>query len=95
MEITLPGLLLGALTIAIGVAFCFWGFRVFLILLPIWGFFAGFLVGANGVEYILGDGFLAAFELAAAPSRACAAALDAALEAIAEVGALGPSLSRG
>ena len=59
MDITIQGLLLGALAIAIGLAFCFWGFRVFLILLPIWGFFAGFVLGANGVDYLLGDGFLA------------------------------------
>ena len=59
MEITLNGLLLGALAIAIGLAFAFWGFRVFLILLPIWGFFAGFLLGAQGVAYIFGDAFLA------------------------------------
>jgi len=58
MEITLNGLLLGALAVAIGLAFAFWGFRVFLILLPIWGFFAGFLLGAQGVTYIFGDGFL-------------------------------------
>ncbi len=51
-------------------------------------------VTAKGGEILafLGDGFLAAFELAADPSRACAAALDAALEAIAGVSALGPSL---
>ena len=58
-NITLEGLLLGALAVAIGLAFAFWGFRVFLILLPIWGFFAGFLLGANGIDYIFGDGFLA------------------------------------
>ena len=55
INITLEGLLLGALAIGIGLAFAFWGFRVFLILLPIWGFFAGFLLGANGVEYLFGD----------------------------------------
>ena len=59
ISITLQGLLLGALAIGIGLAFAFWGFRVFLILLPIWGFFAGFIFGANGVDYLLGDGFLA------------------------------------
>jgi hypothetical protein len=59
INITLEGLLLGALAIGIGLAFAFWGFRVFLLLLPIWGFFAGFILGANGVEYLLGDGFLA------------------------------------
>ena len=41
MDITIEGLLLGLLAVAIGLAFCFYGFRLFLILLPIWGFFAG------------------------------------------------------
>jgi len=59
ISITMQGLLLGTLAVAIGLAFAFWGFRVFLVLLPIWGFFAGFILGANGVEYLLGDGFLA------------------------------------
>jgi hypothetical protein len=59
INFTIQGLLLGALAIGIGLAFAFYGFRVFLILLPIWGFFAGFLLGANGVEWLIGDGFLA------------------------------------
>lgn len=59
MDITMEGLLLGLLAVAIGLAFCFYGFRVFLILLPIWGFFAGFLLGANGVTALFGDAFLA------------------------------------
>jgi hypothetical protein len=59
INITLNGLLLGALAIGIGLAFAFWGFRVFLILLPIWGFFAGFLLGAQGMTYLFGDAFLA------------------------------------
>jgi hypothetical protein len=59
MDFTLEGLLLGLLAIGIGLAFAFYGFRVFLILLPIWGFFAGFLLGANGMEYLFGDAFLA------------------------------------
>jgi hypothetical protein len=59
ITITLEGLLLGGLAVGIGLALAFWGFRVFLVLLPIWGFFAGFLLGANGVEFIFGDAFLA------------------------------------
>ena len=59
MDITIEGILLGLLAIAIGVAFAFYGFKVFLILLPIWGFFAGFLLGANGVTALFGDAFLA------------------------------------
>jgi hypothetical protein len=55
---TLEGIAVGLLGLAVGAAFAFWGFRFFLILLPIWGFFAGFLFGANGVSYLLGDGFL-------------------------------------
>ncbi len=59
MDITIEGILLGILAIAVGVAFCFYGFRLFLVLLPIWGFFAGFLLGANGVTALFGDAFLA------------------------------------
>jgi hypothetical protein len=59
MDITMEGILLGLLAIAIGLAFCFYGFRVFLVLLPIWGFFAGFLLGAGGVTALFGDAFLA------------------------------------
>jgi hypothetical protein len=43
----------------IGVAFCFYGYRVFLVMLPIWGFFAGLWLGVEGVSLILGEGFLA------------------------------------
>jgi hypothetical protein len=56
---TLEGIAVGLLALAVGAAFTFWGFRFFLILLPIWGFFAGFIFGANGISYLLGDGFLA------------------------------------
>jgi len=58
MDITMEGLLIGLFALAIGLAFAFYGFRVFLILLPIWGFFAGFLLGANLMTAIFGDGFL-------------------------------------
>jgi len=54
MEITLEGLLIGLLAVAIGLAFCFWGFRLFLVLLPIWGFVVGFLLGANFMTQLLG-----------------------------------------
>lgn len=32
---------------------------VFLVLLPIWGFFAGFWLGAHGITMLFGEGFLA------------------------------------
>ena len=40
MTFTIEGLLVGLLALAIGLAFAFYGFKLFLILLPIWGFFA-------------------------------------------------------
>jgi Domain of unknown function (DUF4203) len=36
----------------------FFGTRLFWILLPIWGFFLGLAVGAQGVQALFGDGFL-------------------------------------
>jgi len=45
--------------LGIGIAFCFYGYRVFLVMLPIWGFFGGLWLGAEGVALILGEGFLA------------------------------------
>ena len=47
---TMIGLLLGAVI-------CFGGYRFFLFLLPIWGFFFGFGLGAQSVQALLGDGF--------------------------------------
>jgi hypothetical protein len=45
--------------VVIGAAFTFFGLRLFLILLPIWGFFAGFVIGAELVTKLFGDAFLA------------------------------------
>ena len=45
---------------ALGAALCFFGYRVFLVLLPIIGFFAGFWLGAEVVSIIFGTGYLAA-----------------------------------
>lgn len=49
---TLIGLLFGA-------ALVFGGYRLFLVLLPIWGFFFGFGLGAQTVHVLFGMGFLA------------------------------------
>lgn len=49
---TMVGLLLGAVI-------CFGGYRFFLFLLPIWGFFFGFGLGAQTVQAIFGDAFFA------------------------------------
>jgi len=59
MDITLEGVLIGALAIAIGLALVFRGFKLFLLLLPLLGFVGGFLLGAGLVEYLFDDGFLA------------------------------------
>jgi hypothetical protein len=50
---------LALLAVLLGLAFCFAGYRFFLVMLPIWGFFAGFWIGAYGVSLLLGSGFLA------------------------------------
>ena len=42
-----------------GFVFAFSGYRFFLVLLPIWGFFYGFGVGAHTIQALLGDAFLA------------------------------------
>jgi len=50
---------LGLFAVLLGAAFLFAGYRFFLVLLPIWGFFGGFWIGAYTVSLILGGGFLA------------------------------------
>jgi hypothetical protein len=49
----------GLLYVVVGAAFLFAGYRLFLILLPLWGFFAGFALGAEGASALFGNGFLA------------------------------------
>jgi hypothetical protein len=41
-----------------GFVLAFSGYRFFMFLLPIWGFFAGFGVGAQTIQALFGDGFL-------------------------------------
>ena len=47
------------LALIIGVLALVAGYRLFLLLLPIWGFFAGFSIGAHATALIFGQGFLA------------------------------------
>jgi hypothetical protein len=47
------------LALIIGVLALFAGYRLFLLLLPIWGFFAGFAFGAQLMVMLFGGGFLA------------------------------------
>jgi hypothetical protein len=52
-------LILGIFALFFGAFLCFWGYRLFLVMLPIWSFFGGFWLGAKGVTILLGEGFLA------------------------------------
>jgi hypothetical protein len=42
-----------------GTVVCFGGYRLFLVLLPIWGFFFGFALGAQSIQLLFGQEFLA------------------------------------
>jgi len=46
------------LALIMGVLALVAGYRLFLLLLPIWGFFAGFAVGAHATTLLFGTGFL-------------------------------------
>jgi len=50
--------LIGLLLLVVGAAFCFVGYRFFRILIAIWGFFAGFNLGASGMVALFGQNFL-------------------------------------
>ena len=52
-------LVIAILALLVGAAFCFGGFRFFLILLPIWAFLVGFNVGTDAISAIFGDGSFA------------------------------------
>ena len=47
------------LALIIGALALLAGYRLFLLLLPIWGFFAGFALGAQATVMLFGGGFLA------------------------------------
>jgi hypothetical protein len=49
----------GLIGILFGLAVCFAGYRLFLFLLPIWGFFFGLVFGAQTMQALFGVGFLA------------------------------------
>jgi len=56
---SLEGFLLGAVALVVGAGFTFYGFKFFLILLPLWAFVVGFAAGAQGMAVLFGEGFLA------------------------------------
>ena len=49
----------GMIGLLFGLVLCFAGYRLFLILLPIWGFFFGFALGAQSIQALFGEAFLA------------------------------------
>lgn len=51
-------LLVGLLALWIGAVLLFSGYRLALFLLPIWGFIAGFYVGAAAMQALFGESFL-------------------------------------
>ena len=51
-------ILLALFGLLLGAALLFVGYRFFLVMLPIWGFFAGVWLGAYAVTAIFGTGFL-------------------------------------
>ncbi len=55
---TFQDFLIGALVLLVGLAFCFVGYRFFRILIAIWGFFAGFNLGASATTALFGQNFL-------------------------------------
>jgi Domain of unknown function (DUF4203) len=49
----------GLIAFVFGLTLCFVGYRFFLFLLPIWGFFFGLWLGAQSMQALFGVGFLA------------------------------------
>ena len=56
---SIEAILVGAAAALIGTAFCFAGYPLFLILLPLWAFLYGLLGGGSAMAEALGGGFLA------------------------------------
>jgi hypothetical protein len=54
---SLEGIIIGLLAIGIGLAWAFYGLKLFTILLPIWAFFFGLIAGAQWSADIFGQGF--------------------------------------
>ncbi len=59
MHITMGLQCIGIIAVALFMVAVFSGYRLFLVLLPIWGFFVGFFLGALTIQWILGEALLA------------------------------------
>ena len=56
---SIEGIIVGLLAIGIGLAWAFYGLKLFAILLPIWAFFFGLIAGAQWGADIFGQGIFA------------------------------------
>jgi len=56
---SIESILVGLLAIGIGLAWAFYGLKLFTILLPIWAFFFGLVAGAQWGIDVFGEGFFA------------------------------------
>jgi uncharacterized protein DUF4203 len=54
----MEALLIGILAVVVGLAFTFFGYRLFMILLPLWGAIVGFFFGAHLASVLFGTSFL-------------------------------------
>jgi hypothetical protein len=54
---SIEGILIGLLAIGIGLAWAFYGLKLFTILLPLWAFFFGLVMGAQWGQDVFGEGF--------------------------------------
>lgn len=52
-------LCMALIAMVFGLLVVFGGYRLFLVLLPVWGFFAGFMVGAQAIGFLFNETFLA------------------------------------
>jgi hypothetical protein len=50
---------MATIALLFGLVVAFGGYRLFLVLLPIWGFFAGFFLGAQTIAYLFNAGLFA------------------------------------
>jgi hypothetical protein len=56
---SLESIVIGLLAIGIGLAWAFYGLKLFTILLPLWAFFFGLVAGAQWGNEVFGQGFFA------------------------------------
>jgi hypothetical protein len=62
----LETLIVAVLLLIIGIAFCFGGYKWFMILLPVLGFLVGFIIGAAAVSSVYGESILSLMVIAVA-----------------------------